>query len=535
MLGAAIVVITKIERFDEPGAMTAVPFLPIVLRPIQLEQLASAEVLLAYNEALQRLAEPPPIERPQAPPNTEESDGLFRYAAFAELLVALRRRSDRAPRVRVVGEVLVPGELDQAENLLRVATKGDLNDWRADCPVVCTISGGVEFRGSIHEIEGSVIELETPGAMELKPGASVVVEQIPRFAMAAHQRALKQFLAREVAGNWQDLRALIAEPEALEPDLAIVPEDSGHALGQLTDEQKSAVERAVSTPHTLFIQGPPGTGKTTVITEIVQRLVGRGERVLLLSSTNVAVDEVLRRIEKRDGVLPVRLTWNSAKVDADVRDYAYEHALRALVKKVLRPRQHREQVRVELEALGTMPDRIAQLRAIEDKWIREGQEPGAKDALENEIGEALLGAANLICATTVGVASKRFSHVGNVDTLIVDEASRVTDAEFLIGAVRARRWILVGDEHQLPPHVEPATEHFLLALMACALVERNLAADLPAAVEKLAQDWQEEEKQHAFRVDSVLAIAGPLLESNEWTAHYRFPFDHAPQVARRRR
>ena len=53
---------------------------------------------------------------------------------------------------------------------------------------------------------------------------------------------------------------------------------------------------AINAPFAFFIQGPPGTGKSTVISEIVQHLTARGERVLLVAPTHAAVDAVLEKI-----------------------------------------------------------------------------------------------------------------------------------------------------------------------------------------------------------------------------------------------
>ncbi|MFH9864080.1 AAA domain-containing protein [Streptomyces sp. NPDC017202] len=39
--------------------------------------------------------------------------------------------------------------------------------------------------------------------------------------------------------------------------------------------------------------GPPGTGKTTVLKRAIGDLTARGDRVLLVSATNVAVDNAL--------------------------------------------------------------------------------------------------------------------------------------------------------------------------------------------------------------------------------------------------
>ena len=535
--GGRLVVVDKIESLPEPIAVDEATLRRVTLRPIWDEVPASAEAIwarqVAYQEACRTLELPPPIERPAATPNPDETDGLWRYAALDDLLEVLRRRSALTPPVRVLGTVLASDEATSADGdadkILRVETTDPLNGWRADMRVNGSFKERPAFSTQIRDIEAQVLELDAPDGLFPKVGAHVTIEQVTRFAMSAHQRALKQFLGREVAGSWNDLRALLAAPNELVPGEAPTSVTDPSTGERLTEEQRRAVELAVATPHAFFIQGPPGTGKTTVITEIVQRLVRRGERVLLLSSTHVAVDEVLRRIEKKSGVLPVRLSWSAAKVDQDVRAYAYENAVKGLVKKVLLRRDDAEQfwARREAESPSSPHDRIEALKRVEERWIAGGREQGAESAFEEEIGAALLEAANLICATTVGVASKKFAHLGNVDTLIVDEASRITDAEFLIGAVRARRWILVGDEHQLPPHVEPEVEYLLLAMVACSMVERKLAEDLSKAVEQLAREWEEEEKLHAFRVQSVLEIAGPLMESAEWAEHYRGPFERA--------
>jgi len=66
--------------------------------------------------------------------------------------------------------------------------------------------------------------------------------------------------------------------------------------GELDEHQRRCVGMALSTPHFAVIEGPPGSGKTTVITSIVQRALARGERVLAVSPTHVAVDNVVERL-----------------------------------------------------------------------------------------------------------------------------------------------------------------------------------------------------------------------------------------------
>ena len=49
------------------------------------------------------------------------------------------------------------------------------------------------------------------------------------------------------------------------------------------------------------------------------------------------------------------------------------------------------------------------------------------------------------------------------DLAIIDEASKATLGEFLVPGIRAKRWLLVGDEKQLSPHVDQAKIEFILA------------------------------------------------------------------------
>lgn len=84
---------------------------------------------------------------------------------------------------------------------------------------------------------------------------------------------------------------------------------------RLSPNQKEAISTALSAPDFCLIQGPPGTGKTTIITEMVRKFVNRGERVLVCSKGNLAVDNVLEKwVEENkmrsDSHLCVRLGQN---------------------------------------------------------------------------------------------------------------------------------------------------------------------------------------------------------------------------------
>lgn len=52
-------------------------------------------------------------------------------------------------------------------------------------------------------------------------------------------------------------------------------------------------------PGVRLVWGPPGTGKTRVLTEAIDELVKAGKRILLVSSTNIAVDNALLGVVRR--------------------------------------------------------------------------------------------------------------------------------------------------------------------------------------------------------------------------------------------
>ncbi len=203
-----------------------------------------------------------------------------------------------------------------------------------------------------------------------------------------------------------------------------------------TSEQREFVEIALSTPDFAILEGPPGSGKTTAICELVLQAVLRGQRILLVASTHVAVDNVLERLKDEPSVIPVRI-GREGVVSRDIEPYILGNA-----------------VETERERL------IKFLRSQE----RTSSQDYLLESLEGESGKGIiekliLDSANLVCGTTIGIlqhpaikARQRQEPI--FDMMILDEASKTTFQEFLVPALYARKWILSGDVRQLSPYVE---------------------------------------------------------------------------------
>ncbi len=251
-----------------------------------------------------------------------------------------------------------------------------------------------------------------------------------------------------------------AEWPAVEP--AYIPEDQWVFLrpevprGPLrdgTEEQRRFVRVASATPDFAVLEGPPGSGKTTAICEMVVQHLRQGKRVLLVASTHVAVDNVLERLlawqDAPDNpetlVMPIRVGEDDNITSQAIIPFTLKNQERTW--------------RGELLDFLDSPKNVAPAGDAARALLRAGLK---SDNKEDALLRMLLESANLICGTTIGIlqhpaikAHRRGAAVFEpFDLMILDEASKTPFAEFLVPALLARKWIIVGDIKQLSPYVE---------------------------------------------------------------------------------
>lgn len=285
-------------------------------------------------------------------------------------------------------------------------------------------------------------------------------------------------------GPMGPLRALLgACPAARLHVEAPSPEPDVTYPGERFDEhQRTCVQHAMRTPHFAVIEGPPGSGKTTVITGIIRRALARGERVLVVSPTHVAVDNVVEKLVPRGDPGCDPLDAQSLPLRYAARKQKLSEC--ALAYWVGAKKQHRAAT-ISRRLQARLIDRVpiaARLYALED----------TRQAGHAPLSAALVGVQSVFCGTPIGILSYeavKQAPSGSFGLLIVDEVSKMTLAEFLAIAVKAKRWVLVGDPAQLPPYnnaeengttlngvVSPVVE---LACSVGALLERAKPATRP--------------------------------------------------------
>jgi len=209
-----------------------------------------------------------------------------------------------------------------------------------------------------------------------------------------------------------------------------------------TNEQRRFVARALGTPDLAVMEGPPGSGKTTVVVELALQLASRGERVLFVSNTNVAVDNVVERLLAQPDAPETVRVGNPERID------------------------HRAQ--------QAMLDR--KVDALLEAWCRKATFADlSEDALRRAATRTVMDAAEVVCVTMGSLpnlpmlreAARRDDRDWSnepwarpivwgpvFDVLIVDEASKTLVPEFLLAALLARKHVIVGDVRQLPPFAD---------------------------------------------------------------------------------
>jgi hypothetical protein len=132
----------------------------------------------------------------------------------------------------------------------------------------------------------------------------------------------------------------------------------------------------------------------------------------------------------------------------------FQRVNKGLVNKYQTLLDERDRVKVRelADALLGGSDLAAELRGLvqlQAEWMqRLGRGEGFVAALAQD--------SSVVGATCIGLAAVQELAATQFDLCVIDECSKATATETLVPMVRAKKWVLVGDEKQLPPMVEDA-------------------------------------------------------------------------------
>jgi DNA replication ATP-dependent helicase Dna2 len=174
--------------------------------------------------------------------------------------------------------------------------------------------------------------------------------------------------------------------------------------GNLSDEQRKLMECALSAKDYFLLQGPPGTGKTSyMLRNMVQNLHdSTEENIMVMAFTNSAVEEICRHLDKA-GLQHIRLSRSGSAANCF--------------------------------------NKMAEQKTV------------------IELNEQIEKTRIFVCTQASFGGFSHLAKLKKFDTVIIDEASQLLEPH-LVGILPLfGRFILIGDEKQLPAVVTQADKY----------------------------------------------------------------------------
>lgn len=254
-------------------------------------------------------------------------------------------------------------------------------------------------------------------------------------------------------------------------DVEFFDENIKHAVPG--NNQPLAVKKALGNKQVLLIQGPPGTGKTTVIIEIIRQLAKEGKKVLVCSQTHAAVWNIIDKLSSFEKELSFIAIENDGEEEAWGTGFNIEEYKTFLAnnKNLIQRLNHNEEVdrdyiRKNYRYSSRNGDKYISYHNYILDYYYESRDLylNADDILshllsESEFSGYLLDSyryqiQDVILGTCIGIGMNRNVRSMHFDTVIIDEAAKANLAESLVPMRLGDRYILVGDDKQLPPYTD---------------------------------------------------------------------------------
>lgn len=249
------------------------------------------------------------------------------------------------------------------------------------------------------------------------------------------------------------------------------------------NNQPLAIKKAICNKDILLIQGPPGTGKTSVIVEIIKQLVlNKNERVLVCSQAHSAVKNICDRLKDSNDSIRIgnidveetmisddnvdrlkylkntmlllgslkeaqkkNLTLGEEEFNKYLKDYSSDHTQEHFAKeheKVCNYFSANQNVEVN--------DYLDILGELHSELLKMGDEAVSFNITSH------YQSLDVLMGTCIGIGMDYdLQNSGIVfDTVIIDEAGKANLAEATVPMQLGKKYILVGDQRQLPPYMD---------------------------------------------------------------------------------
>ena len=223
--------------------------------------------------------------------------------------------------------------------------------------------------------------------------------------------------------------------------LPLPPED------KFDRSKRDALNQIWRTRPIYYLQGPPGTGKTTLVAQLLRQIYGDDPscQVLLTAQAHSAVDHLRNEVskfvstsqkEEPSWLAPLAVRHRKPKpgdVEPEIQDPAYPSSV---ARQILD-----DSIRV-LERRAEPADYI-------NDWIAYARLPSDDGDFEQLVRRS----ANFVyCTSTAGDLLELAQSHQTFDWSIIEEAGKAHGFDLVLPLQTGHRWLLIGDQNQLPPY-----------------------------------------------------------------------------------
>ena len=319
---------------------------------------------------------------------------------------------------------------------------------RVDLPEFWTIIDINENRGQIT--------LRRTGAKLIKPSQEGYVRSFDMFGQISLIRRRGRAIDRLKSHSY--LMKAMRSPGSVFIDTADTELPMPVDREKVDDAKSHALHNIWRTRPIFALQGPPGTGKTTLVANLLGQIFRDDSvaQVLVTAQAHSAVDvlrdkvsnEIFNDIDEDFWPLAVRLA-KAGDPNRDDPDSLPNVTLRILEK-------------AECQVKGDS--------AIETEWLAEVKK--ARLAMQREgcggasdLCELVKRSASIVYSTTTaGDLEELADLTQSFDWSLIEESGKAHGFDLVLPLQTGHRWVLIGDQNQLPPYRYQDFRKGLLAL-----------------------------------------------------------------------
>lgn len=242
---------------------------------------------------------------------------------------------------------------------------------------------------------------------------------------------------------------------------------SSGALSNIVRGQNKAYNCALTSPITV-IWGPPGTGKTYTMAKISAEFLRQGKSILIVSHSNVSVDNVAKQIYSQIKDSELAHLLNQSKIlrygyvrDEELQKNELVTSFKVVIKNSA-DREKFERLQDEYKNLTQQAENSTDAE-IHQKILQINQSLKEIKVKHKEMEKELVSDAKLVATTVSKIYADSLFEDKSYDVVMFDEISMAYVPQIVAAASFATKHLIcVGDFRQLSPIVQDGKAKALL-------------------------------------------------------------------------